>query len=106
MERAAILACGAHFFIPVVFQTIPQALDGVAPAFSLGSCSFVVERSREATARVVLWREMGVLRSYTMESSYNGCNQGLYKVGTTHINAADLERKYIRKHLIIDPQLT
>nr|XP_023671106.1 cytosolic carboxypeptidase 4-like [Paramormyrops kingsleyae] len=72
----------------VGYQTIPQALDGVAPAFSLGSCSFVVERSREATARVVVWREMGVLRSYTMESTYNGCNQGLYKglqVGTQEL---------------------
>ncbi|XP_048829590.1 cytosolic carboxypeptidase 4 [Brienomyrus brachyistius] len=70
------------------YQTIPQALDGVAPAFSLASCSFVVERSREPTARVVLWREMGVLRSYTMESTYNGCNQGLYKglqVGTQQL---------------------
>ncbi|KAF3689297.1 Cytosolic carboxypeptidase 1 [Channa argus] len=38
-----------------------------------------VEKSRSATARVVVWREMGVLRSYTMESTYNGCDQGIYK---------------------------
>ncbi|KAM8892295.1 cytosolic carboxypeptidase 4 isoform 2-T2 [Spinachia spinachia] len=38
-----------------------------------------VEKSRSATARVVVWREMGVLRSYTMESTHNGCDQGIYK---------------------------
>lgn len=39
-----------------------------------------MEKSRSATARVVVWREMGVLRSYTMESTFNGCDQGIYKV--------------------------
>jgi len=52
----------------------------VAPAFVMNSCSFLVEKSRESTARVVVWKEMGVLRSYTMESTYCGCTHGLYKV--------------------------
>lgn len=46
----------------------------------MNSCSFLVEKSRESTARVVVWQEMGVLRSYTMESTYCGCSHGLYKV--------------------------
>lgn len=46
----------------------------------MSGCSFLVEKSRASTARVVVWREMGVSRSYTMESSYCGCNQGPYKV--------------------------
>ncbi|KFO34587.1 Cytosolic carboxypeptidase 4 [Fukomys damarensis] len=45
----------------------------------MSSCSFLVEKSRASTARVVVWREMGISRSYTMESSYCGCNQGPYK---------------------------
>ncbi|XP_068169276.1 cytosolic carboxypeptidase 4 [Antennarius striatus] len=61
------------------YRTIPKALDRIAPAFSFNSCNYLVEKSRSATARVVVWREMGVLRSYTMESTYNGCNQGIYK---------------------------
>lgn len=48
----------------------------------MGSCSFVVERSKESTARVVVWREVGVQRSYTMESTLCGCDQGKYKVST------------------------
>lgn len=61
------------------YRTIPKTLDRIAPAFSFNSCNYLVEKSRSATARVVVWREMGVLRSYTMESTYNGCDQGLYK---------------------------
>ncbi|KAK7891986.1 hypothetical protein WMY93_023949 [Mugilogobius chulae] len=61
------------------YRTIPKTLDRIAPAFSFNSCNYLVEKSRSATARVVVWREIGVLRSYTMESTYNGCDQGIYK---------------------------
>ncbi|XP_048015301.1 cytosolic carboxypeptidase 4 isoform X3 [Megalobrama amblycephala] len=61
------------------YRTIAKTLDRIAPAFSFNSCNYLVEKSRASTARVVVWREIGVLRSYTMESTYNGCNQGIYK---------------------------
>ncbi|CAH0382670.1 unnamed protein product [Bemisia tabaci] len=48
-------------------------------AFSLPSCHFRVERSRESTARITVWREFGIQRSYTLEASYCGCDQGVYK---------------------------
>ncbi|KAB5571666.1 hypothetical protein PHYPO_G00227650 [Pangasianodon hypophthalmus] len=70
------------------YRTIAKTLDRIAPAFSFNSCNFLVEKSRASTARVVVWREMGVLRSYTMESTYNGCNQGIYKdlqIGTREL---------------------
>ncbi|XP_073917593.1 cytosolic carboxypeptidase 4 isoform X2 [Castor canadensis] len=63
----------------VSYRTLPKILDKLAPAFTMSSCSFLVEKSRASTARVVVWREMGVSRSYTMESSYCGCNQGPYQ---------------------------
>ncbi|XP_071794248.1 cytosolic carboxypeptidase 1-like [Asterias amurensis] len=61
------------------YKTLPRILNQLAPAFSLSSCSFVVERVKEATARVVVWKELRVPRSYTMESTYCGCDQGQYK---------------------------
>lgn len=64
----------------LLFQALPKILSQIAPAFSMASCSFVVERSKESTARVVVWREIGVQRSYTMESTLCGCDQGKYKV--------------------------
>uniref|UniRef100_A0A3P8QCB0 Cytosolic carboxypeptidase 1 n=1 Tax=Astatotilapia calliptera TaxID=8154 RepID=A0A3P8QCB0_ASTCA len=70
------------------YRTLPKILSQIAPAFSMASCSFVVERSKEATARVVVWREIGVQRSYTMESTLCGCDQGKYKglqIGTREL---------------------
>ncbi|RVE68132.1 hypothetical protein OJAV_G00088690 [Oryzias javanicus] len=61
------------------YRTLPKILSEIAPAFSMASSSFVVERSKESTARVVVWREIGVQRSYTMESTLCGCDQGKYK---------------------------
>ncbi|XP_060708839.1 cytosolic carboxypeptidase 4 [Hemiscyllium ocellatum] len=60
------------------YRTIPKVLDKISPAFAMNRCCFLVQKSREATARVVVWREIGVLRSYTMESTYCGCDQGKY----------------------------
>jgi len=47
----------------------------------------MVEKAKESTARVVVWRQLGVARSYTMESSYCGCDQGPYRVSRnrTHL---------------------
>uniref|UniRef100_A0A674D2W9 tubulin-glutamate carboxypeptidase n=1 Tax=Salmo trutta TaxID=8032 RepID=A0A674D2W9_SALTR len=73
------------------YRTLPKILSQTAPAFSMASCSFVVERSKEATARVVVWREIGVQRSYTMESTLCGCDQGKYKVGGLQIGTRELE---------------
>ncbi|OBS77599.1 hypothetical protein A6R68_20012, partial [Neotoma lepida] len=65
--------------VPKKDEMLPKILDKLAPAFTMNSCSFLVEKSRASTARVVVWREIGVSRSYTMESSYCGCNQGPYQ---------------------------
>ena len=65
------------------FQTLPRILHLTSPVFSWQNCSFVVEKAKETTARVVVWRQIGVIRSYTMESSYCGIDKdGKYKVAT------------------------
>ena len=55
-------------------------LQHIAPLFSFNNCSFVIEKSKEATARVALWKQLGIARCYTMESTYCGADQGLYQV--------------------------
>ncbi|KAH9487523.1 Cytosolic carboxypeptidase 1, partial [Bulinus truncatus] len=76
-------------FIESYYKQLPRLLHASCPSFSLQNCSFVIEKVKESTARVVVWREIGVLRSYTMESSYCGCDQGKYK--DMHINTDMLE---------------
>lgn len=74
-----------YFIASIFLQTLPKILSNIAPAFCMSSCSFVVEKSKESTARVVVWREIGVQRSYTMESTLCGCDQGKYKVNRFRI---------------------
>ena len=47
--------------------------------FNYDSCSFRIEKAKEATARVVLFREFSLPYSYTMECSLCGPSRGLYK---------------------------
>nr|CAD7421336.1 unnamed protein product [Timema poppensis] len=68
---------------------LPHLMQHFAPAFTLSLCNFRVERSRETTARVTVWREYGVKRSYTMETSFCGCDRGLYQ--DQHLHTAHLQ---------------
>ncbi|XP_033221250.1 cytosolic carboxypeptidase 4-like isoform X2 [Belonocnema kinseyi] len=61
---------------PVQYLMLPYLMQKTSPAFALPLCSFKVERHKESTARVAIWRQLGVSRSYTMESSFCGCDQG------------------------------
>lgn len=60
------------------FKILPVLMNELAPTFSLDDCEFTVERSRESTGRVTVWRQFDVPLSYTLECSYGGCNQGRY----------------------------
>ncbi|KPJ08686.1 Cytosolic carboxypeptidase 1 [Papilio machaon] len=75
---------------PVKYLMLPALMHRISGAFALGSCSFRVERERESTARVTVWRHLAVARSYTMEASFCGFDQGPYKglhLNTQHLQA-------------------
>ncbi|KAI9328145.1 hypothetical protein BDR26DRAFT_61219 [Obelidium mucronatum] len=57
-------------------KIFPSLLATLNPVFDSSNCKYTVERSKEATARVVMWRELGVVGSYTLESSYCGTDVG------------------------------
>ncbi|CAG0914004.1 unnamed protein product [Notodromas monacha] len=61
------------------YQGFPLAMQHLCPSFSLEKCDFTVARDREATARVTVWREFNIPRSYTLESTYCGCAEGPYR---------------------------
>ncbi|XP_069685822.1 cytosolic carboxypeptidase 1-like isoform X2 [Periplaneta americana] len=64
---------------PHQYLLLPHLMAGSCSAFALQSCNFQVERGRESTARVTVWREFDIKKSYTMETSYCGCDQGKYE---------------------------
>jgi|LauGreDrversion4_2_1035121.scaffolds.fasta_scaffold32643_5 hypothetical protein len=47
--------------------------------FSFTNCNFVVQKARESTARVVMWREFNLINSFTLECSFCGPTSGLHK---------------------------
>uniref|UniRef100_G3TER4 Cytosolic carboxypeptidase 2 n=1 Tax=Loxodonta africana TaxID=9785 RepID=G3TER4_LOXAF len=70
-------------------RVFPLMLSKNAPdKFSFHSCNFKVQKCREGTGRVVMWR-MGILNSYTMESTFGGSTLGSKR--DTHFTIEDLK---------------
>ena len=56
----------------VLIRLIPRMLGKLNPIFSFKDCHFRVENCKLSTARVVLFREINVINSYTLEASFYG----------------------------------
>ena len=65
----------------LIFQQLEEVLNGKALCFDRRSCRYNVDKCRESTGRVVVWREFETIRSYTMESSFCGMDRGAFTVG-------------------------
>ncbi|XP_054277494.1 cytosolic carboxypeptidase 1-like isoform X1 [Macrosteles quadrilineatus] len=74
---------------PLDYLVLPNIMQNYCAGFSLPLCKFGFERHKEATARVSVWREFGVKRSYTMECSFCGWDIGIYK--GNHLNTSHLK---------------
>lgn len=48
-----------------------------------------MQKSRESTARVVMWREFNLINSFTLEASFCGPSRGTYK--GSHFNSTVLD---------------
>lgn len=53
-------------------RVIPKLLSEETEMFRYHSCSFQNEKSKEATARIVLYKEFGICCCFTMEASFHG----------------------------------
>lgn len=54
----------------LITKAVPLLLQSLEPCFSFNSCTFLVTKDKETTARVVCHRELNILLSYTLESSF------------------------------------
>jgi hypothetical protein len=62
-----------------------------ATGFSLRECSFSISPGKESTARAVLFREMGVANSYTLEASFCG-GGSIGALAGVHFNQRHFQR--------------
>ena len=59
-------------------KIFPKLIDRNLDIFNLSDCSFQVQKAKEATARIVMWKEMGITNTFTLEASFCGPDQGKY----------------------------
>ncbi|XP_067090443.1 cytosolic carboxypeptidase 2-like [Osmerus mordax] len=70
-------------------RVFPLMLSKNCPdMFTFQSCKFKVQRSKEGTGRVAFWR-LGVLNSFTLETSF--CGSSIGKKKGTHFSTKDLQ---------------
>lgn len=53
-----------------LIRVIPYILSQKNNLFSLKDCKFANERDKDSTARMVMFKELGVVNSYTLESTF------------------------------------
>lgn len=70
-------------------QVFPKLLETNSEIFSFADCDFGIQKSKEATARIVIYKELGVVNSYTIESSFCGADFGKYR--DFHFNPLHLQ---------------
>lgn len=56
----------------MVIRACPAAVDRFIPIFNIRECKFALEKDKENTARIVLYKELGILASYTFEVTFFG----------------------------------
>ena len=56
--------------------------------FSFDDCSFLVQKSKESSARQVMWKEFSLVNSFTLECSFLGPNRGSHN--GLHFNISDM----------------
>uniref|UniRef100_A0A5K3EP38 Peptidase_M14 domain-containing protein n=1 Tax=Mesocestoides corti TaxID=53468 RepID=A0A5K3EP38_MESCO len=67
------------------FLDLAEILHDVALPFSKHASDYSVCRVKETTGRVVVWRQFGVMRSYTLEATYCGTTRNCWG----YANASD-----------------
>jgi len=91
-EREVVLCCDIHGHsrkknvfmygcpsrIRLRERVFPRLLEKSADIFSFSDCVFGLQKAKEATARIVLFKELGILNSYTLEASFCGSDFGKY----------------------------
>ncbi|KAM7534328.1 hypothetical protein Aperf_G00000108142 [Anoplocephala perfoliata] len=61
------------------FLDLAEIMHDISPPFSKSASEYCICRMKEATGRVVVWRQFGVARSYTLESSYCGTTRNCWQ---------------------------
>ena len=57
-----------------VLRLFPLLLSQASPSFSFKDCHFRLEKCKEATARIVVFKEFEIMNSFTLEATFYGAD--------------------------------
>mmetsp|Transcript_14003 Transcript_14003/g.21827 ORF Transcript_14003/g.21827 Transcript_14003/m.21827 type:complete len:119 (+) Transcript_14003:1844-2200(+) len=89
-------------------RIFPYMLEKQAEVFSFIDCAFSVQKSKEGTGRVVGWKELGIMNSFTLEASFCGADFGKY--ANLHFNTTLLQEighhfcEALLEYMQVDPK--
>ncbi|XP_077868214.1 uncharacterized protein LOC100369281, partial [Saccoglossus kowalevskii] len=73
-------------------RLFPWMMSVKAPdKFSFRGCKFQVKKCKESTGRVVMWRQLGISNSFTMEATFCGSKNLLSAEPPRHFTSKDFE---------------
>jgi hypothetical protein len=55
-----------------LIRLFPYLISQKSKIFNFNDCRFVNDKEKEATARLVLFKELGIVNSYTLETTFFG----------------------------------
>ena len=56
-----------------LIRIVPYLLDQKNKLFSFPDCKFANEKEKDSTGRLVMFKEFGILNSYTVEATFYSC---------------------------------
>ena len=62
---------------PYSARVFPLMLSRLSKYVSFEDCRFVVQKAKESTARVALWRELKIDNIFTLEASFHGFDENV-----------------------------
>lgn len=89
---------------PEACKLFPYILSKINPNFSFKDCRFGIQKAKEATLRVSLFKELKIPKVYTVESSFAGPDSG--PQAHTHFTTTQLEeigRDFLLAVLVCNP---
>ena len=75
-----------------LIRMLPYLLSQHCKTFSYKECRFQIEREKETTARIVLFKELGIVKSYTLEATFFGCEE-FKESSYANLRPADARRR-------------
>uniref|UniRef100_A0A7S1K7U0 Peptidase M14 domain-containing protein n=1 Tax=Vitrella brassicaformis TaxID=1169539 RepID=A0A7S1K7U0_9ALVE len=70
-------------------RVFPYLLSQAVEYFDFGDCNFRIQKAKEATARVVMYRELSISNSYTLEASF--CGSDVDHHSGSHFNTTNYQ---------------